>query len=137
MPRQASAQRTALIAAVAVWVAALGLDRIRVAVDGLTGAGKTSFGHELAAVLRSLGRATMRASMDDRFCQTCVIDGVLQHSPAEHVRRPAVPAESPIPGFTHLQFEAMLTAARDSANPHDFTPVAMLGLPDSGHYRPA
>ncbi|MGO9295335.1 MAG: hypothetical protein ACLP52_15915 [Streptosporangiaceae bacterium] len=42
-----------------------GLARIRVAVDGLTGAGKTSFGHELAAVLRSLGRATMRASMDD------------------------------------------------------------------------
>jgi uridine kinase len=46
-------------------VAALGPGRLRVAVDGLTGAGKTSFGHELAAALRGLGRATMRASMDD------------------------------------------------------------------------
>jgi hypothetical protein len=27
--------------------------------------------------------------------------------PAEHVRRPAVPPESPAPGFTHLQFEAL------------------------------
>ena len=38
---------------------------MRVAIDGLTGAGKTSFGHELAAALRALGRPTMRASMDD------------------------------------------------------------------------
>ncbi|MGI8446481.1 MAG: hypothetical protein ACR2MP_04690 [Streptosporangiaceae bacterium] len=46
-------------------VPALGQGGLRVAVDGLTGAGKTSFGHELAATLRGLGRATMRASMDD------------------------------------------------------------------------
>jgi len=37
--------------------------------------------------------------------------------PAEYVRRPSVPAESPTLGFTHLQFEALLTAARESANP--------------------
>jgi len=65
VPAPASAQRTALIATVAGWVAALGPGRLRVAVDGLTGAGKTSFGHELAAALRALGRATMRASIDD------------------------------------------------------------------------
>ena len=65
VPPPASAERTALIATVASWVAALGTGRLRVAVDGLTGAGKTSFGHELAAALRGLGRATMRASMDD------------------------------------------------------------------------
>ena len=29
----------------------------------------------------------------------------------EYVRRLAVPAESPTLGFTHLQFEALLTAA--------------------------
>jgi site-specific recombinase XerD len=29
------------------------------------------------------------------FYRTCVIDAVLAHSPAEHVRRPNVPAESP------------------------------------------
>jgi integrase len=62
------------------------------------------------------------------FYRTCVIDGVLEHSPEEHVRRPAVPAESPTLGFTHLQFEALLTAARKSANPYDFALVAMLGL---------
>jgi site-specific recombinase XerD len=69
-----------------------------------------------------------RFSVAAGFYRTCVLDGVLQHSPAEHVRRPVVPAESPTLGFTHLQFEALLTAARESANPHDFALVAMLGL---------
>ena len=63
------------------------------------------------------------------FYRTCVIDGVLEHSPAEHVRRPAVPAESPTLGFTHLQFEALLTAARESAEP--------VRLRAGGHARPA
>ncbi|MGO8961043.1 MAG: tyrosine-type recombinase/integrase [Streptosporangiaceae bacterium] len=57
-----------------------------------------------------------------------MIDGALDHSPAEHVRRPAVPPESPTLGFTHLQFEAMLTASRQSASPSDFALVAMLRL---------
>jgi integrase len=62
------------------------------------------------------------------FYRTCVIDGVLEHSPAEHVRRPHVPPESPTLGLSHLQFEAMLSAGRDSTNPNDFALVAMLGL---------
>ncbi len=69
-----------------------------------------------------------RFSVVAGFYRTCVIDGVLEHSPAEHVRRPAVPAESPTLGFTHLQFEALLTAARESANDNDFALVAILGL---------
>src|SRR6266566_788830 len=69
-----------------------------------------------------------RFSVAAGFYSTCALDGVLPHSPAEHVRRPAVPAESPTLGFTHLQFEALLTAARESANPCDFALVAMLGL---------
>ena len=39
--------------------------RLRIVIDGRTGAGKTSFGHELAAALRELGRSTLRASLDD------------------------------------------------------------------------
>jgi integrase/recombinase XerD len=69
-----------------------------------------------------------RFSVTAGFYRTCVVDGVLEHSPAEHVRRPAVPAESPTLGFTHLQFEALLTAARESPNQSDFALVAMLGL---------
>jgi hypothetical protein len=51
------------------------------------------------------------------FYRTCVPDRVRDHSPAEHVRRPAVPAESPTLGFTHLPFQALPTAALESANP--------------------
>jgi integrase/recombinase XerD len=69
-----------------------------------------------------------RFSVTAGFYRTCTLDGVLEHAPAEHVRRLAVPAESPTLGFTHLQFEALLTAARESANPYDFALVALLGL---------
>lgn len=47
-----------------------------------------------------------RFSVTAGFYRTCVIDGLLEHSPAEHVRRPSVPPESPTLGFTHLQFQA-------------------------------
>ena len=69
-----------------------------------------------------------RFSVAAGFYKTCVIDGLLARSSAEHVRRPTVPPESPTLGFTHLQFEALLTAARQSSNPCDFPLVAMLGL---------
>jgi hypothetical protein len=69
-----------------------------------------------------------RFSVAAGFYRTCVIDGVLEHSPAEHVRRPSVPPGSPTLGFTHLQFEALLTAACESPNVFDFALVSMLGL---------
>ena len=62
------------------------------------------------------------------FYRTCVIDGMFEHSPAEYVRRPNVPDESPTLGLTHLQFEAMLTKSRLSAKTNDFALVAMLSL---------
>ncbi|WP_199512171.1 tyrosine-type recombinase/integrase [Nucisporomicrobium flavum] len=62
------------------------------------------------------------------FYRTCVIDQILPHSPADYVRQPSVPTESPTLGLGHLQFEALITAARLSPNINDFALVAMLGL---------
>ena len=69
-----------------------------------------------------------RLSVVIGFYRTAVIDGVLTSSPAEHVRRPHVPPESPTLGLSHLQFEALLHAARTNANINDFALVTMLGL---------
>lgn len=69
-----------------------------------------------------------RVSVVAGFYRTCVIDTVLPSSPADYVRRPNVPPESPTLGLSHLQFEAMLHAGRTSPNPNDFALVAMLGL---------
>ncbi|SFB42727.1 tyrosine-type recombinase/integrase [Cellulomonas marina] len=69
-----------------------------------------------------------RVSVLCGFYRTCVIDQVLEHSPAEHVARPRVPAESPTLGLTHLQLEALLTAARLSPRTSDFALVCLLGL---------
>jgi hypothetical protein len=44
-----------------------------------------------------------RMSVVTGFYRTCVIDTVLEHSPAEYVRRPMVPNESPTLGLSHLQ----------------------------------
>jgi integrase/recombinase XerD len=69
-----------------------------------------------------------RTSIVAGFYRTAVIDGLLEQSPAEHVRRPYVPPDSPTLGLTHLQLEALLAAARDSANRCDFALVCLLGL---------
>ena len=64
-PAPASVVRTRLIHGIATTVSRLSPDRLIVAVDGLTAAGKTCFGHELATAFRGVGRPTLRASMDD------------------------------------------------------------------------
>ena len=69
-----------------------------------------------------------RVSVVAGFYRTCVIDQVITASSADYVRRPNVPPESPTLGLSHLQFEALLTAARISINPNDFALVTMLGL---------
>lgn len=69
-----------------------------------------------------------RLSVVVGFYRVCVIDAILEHSPADYVRRPTVPSESPILGLGHLQFEALITTARLSSNPNDFALFALLGL---------
>lgn len=69
-----------------------------------------------------------RVSVVAGFYRTAVIDGLGARSPVEHVRRPRVPAESPTLGLSHLQFEAMLVAARQSTHASDFALVCFLGL---------
>jgi uridine kinase len=64
-PAPLSERRTAVVGEVADRIVVLGPHRLRVAIDGFTAAGKTSFGHELAAALRRRGRPTLRASFDD------------------------------------------------------------------------
>src|SRR5262249_25556642 len=73
-------------------------------------------------------RVSRRMGVVTGFYRTCVIDAVLEHSPAEYVRRAVVANESPTLGLSQLQFEALLTVVRDSGNPFDFALVAMLGL---------
>jgi integrase/recombinase XerD len=69
-----------------------------------------------------------RLSVVVGFYRVCVIDAILEHSPADYVRRPTVPTESPTLGLGHLQFEALITMARQSINPNDFALIALLGL---------
>ena len=64
-PEAASVARTELVGEVADEICDLATHRLRIAVDGLTAAGKTSFGHELAEAIRARGRPTLRASLDD------------------------------------------------------------------------
>jgi uridine kinase len=60
-----SAERARLMSELSAVIVGLGDGRLRVAVDGRTGAGKTAFGHELAAAVRARGRSTARACLDD------------------------------------------------------------------------
>lgn len=46
-------------------IVALGPRRVRVAVDGLTAAGKTTLAHEMARTLADRERVVLRASLDD------------------------------------------------------------------------
>jgi integrase/recombinase XerD len=58
------------------------------------------------------------------FCPVCAIVQILPHSPADYVRRPPMPADSPTLGLRHLQVEGLITVAQLSANPKDFALVA-------------
>jgi uridine kinase len=65
MPPPGGPARRHVISHVVERVSRLGRRRVRVAIDGMTAAGKTSFGHELADALAAGGRGVLRASLDD------------------------------------------------------------------------
>ena len=65
LPVSASPERAAVVSALADRILRLGPQRLRVGIDGLTAAGKTSFGHELAEYVSQAGRPVLRASLDD------------------------------------------------------------------------
>jgi uridine kinase len=65
MPASPSRSRTAALAAVADRILSLRLAHpVRVAVDGRTASGKTTFADELADRVRAVGRSVIRASAD-------------------------------------------------------------------------
>lgn len=64
-PPTGTLARTDLVARVAALVLERGDGRLRIGIDGMTAAGKTSFGHELAHALAARGRPVLRASLDD------------------------------------------------------------------------
>lgn len=64
-PPAASPERAALLDQVAARTLALGAGRLRVGIDGLTAAGKSTFGHELAERIAGAGRPALRAGLDD------------------------------------------------------------------------
>jgi hypothetical protein len=77
---------------------------------------RRAWAHPVGRKLHHKGRHRVeqprRLSIVVGFYRVCVLDGLLPHSPADYVRRPTVPAESPTLGLGHLQFEALLTTAR-------------------------
>jgi uridine kinase len=65
LPPAATPERAAVLDHVAKRILASGSGRLRVGIDGLTAAGKTSLGHELAERISRTGRPVLRASLDD------------------------------------------------------------------------
>jgi uridine kinase len=65
LPPEPSPERAAVLERVAARILRAGVGRLRVAIDGPTAAGKTSFGDELAERISGSGRPVLRATLDD------------------------------------------------------------------------
>jgi uridine kinase len=65
MPPAPGPERARVLDRLVEMIDSRGDDRLRIAIDGLTAAGKTSLGHELARGLARRGRPVLRASLDD------------------------------------------------------------------------
>jgi uridine kinase len=65
MPAELSAARTSTIVVVAARIVSIHMAHpVRVAVDGRTGSGKTTFADEVACTISAVGKNVVRASVD-------------------------------------------------------------------------
>ena len=78
---------------------------------------------------RGLARGTIgkRLSTVAGFYRFAVIDGIIDHSPAEYVRRPKVDTESPMLGLDRMELGAFI-AQGQAAGPVDHALACLLGL---------
>jgi uridine kinase len=79
VPPPPSPERARVLDRLVHMIDKLGDRRLRIALDGLTAAGKTSLGHELAHRLAGRGRSSFRASLDDfkrPWCEAHLYDRV-------------------------------------------------------------
>jgi site-specific recombinase XerD len=78
---------------------------------------------------RGLARATIgrRLSTVAGFYRTCVIDGILDHSPADYVRRPKIDTESATLGLDRMELSAFI-ACGQASSPTDHALACLLGL---------
>jgi site-specific recombinase XerD len=78
---------------------------------------------------RGLSRATIgrRLSTVAGFYRIAVLDGLLEHSPAEYVRRPKIDTESPTLGLDRMELSAFV-AQGAAGSPVDHALACLLGL---------
>jgi integrase/recombinase XerD len=78
---------------------------------------------------RGLARATIgrRLSTIAGFYRFAVIDGAIEHSPAEHVRRPKIDTESATLGLDRMELGAFI-AQGAAAGATDYALACLLGL---------
>jgi len=77
---------------------------------------------------RGLARATIgrRLSTIAGFYRICVLDGLIDHSPADYVRRPKIDTESATLGLDRMELSAFVAQAAAGAMNHAL--ACMLGL---------
>jgi site-specific recombinase XerD len=78
---------------------------------------------------RGLARATIgrRLSTVAGFYRIATLDGLIEHSPAEHVRRPKIDTESATLGLDRMELSAFI-AQGAAAGPTDHALACLLGL---------
>jgi site-specific recombinase XerC len=78
---------------------------------------------------RGLARATIgrRLSTVAGFYRICVLDGLIEHSPAEYVRRPKIATESTTLGLDRMELSAFIAQAA-AAGVMDNALACLLGL---------